>query len=104
MRALNWRPSVARSCAAFLNCMETASMSSSNVDETAVGMKPTDVLVATPEVLPREHGPRDPSRVTRGGGLAETLLARKRSRKADALISDWHRRGRLLDIGCGSFP
>jgi SAM-dependent methyltransferase len=83
--------------------METASMPSSNLDETLVEMKSTDVLVGTPELLPRDDVLSDP-RVTRGGGLAETLLARKRSRKADSLISDWHRRGRLLDIGCGSFP
>jgi SAM-dependent methyltransferase len=42
--------------------------------------------------------------VTRGYGLLEGFLARKRASKANALIPSDHRRGRLLDIGCGSFP
>jgi SAM-dependent methyltransferase len=84
--------------------METASMPSTNLDEAWVETKSTEVLVGSRELLPRHDVLTDRPRVTRGGGLAETLLARQRSRKADSLILDWHRRGRLLDIGCGSFP
>lgn len=43
-------------------------------------------------------------RFTRGSGLLENYLARKRARKADSLISDKLRSGRVLDIGCGSSP
>lgn len=42
--------------------------------------------------------------VTRGYGLLETYLAKKRAAKANSLIPRGHRSGRLLDIGCGSFP
>lgn len=42
--------------------------------------------------------------VTRGHGLFERLLAELRCRKADSLIPSSHRRGRLLDIGCGAYP
>lgn len=44
------------------------------------------------------------SSVTRGHGYLEGFLARKRCRRADALISPDRRAGRLLDIGCGTFP
>ncbi len=43
-------------------------------------------------------------RPTRGGGLLEPLLARMRAHKANRLIPPQLRDGRLLDIGCGSFP
>ncbi|NIM14055.1 MAG: methyltransferase domain-containing protein [Candidatus Aminicenantes bacterium] len=43
-------------------------------------------------------------RVTRGTGLLENVLSRKRSRKANKLIPDALRSGRLLDIGCGTYP
>jgi len=42
--------------------------------------------------------------VTRGSGLLEGLLAKKRAAKANSLIKDFHRKGRILDIGCGSYP
>jgi SAM-dependent methyltransferase len=42
--------------------------------------------------------------VTRGSGLFEGLLARLRAWKANSLISKEQRQGRILDIGCGSFP
>ena len=42
--------------------------------------------------------------VTRGHGLLEGLLARLRCRQANRLISPELRVGRLLDIGCGSYP
>jgi SAM-dependent methyltransferase len=32
------------------------------------------------------------------------LLARQRARRADSLIPDGARTGRILDIGCGSYP
>ncbi len=41
---------------------------------------------------------------TRGKGLLEPLLARLRMQQANALIPDTLRAGRILDIGCGSFP
>ena len=41
---------------------------------------------------------------TRGKGLLEPLLARLRARKANQLIPWRLREGRILDIGCGSFP
>jgi SAM-dependent methyltransferase len=43
-------------------------------------------------------------RVTRGGGLLEGFLARMRARRAQALIPDGLRTGRILDIGCGPHP
>ncbi len=44
------------------------------------------------------------SNVTRGNGLLEAFLAKKRCRLADSLIPASCRTGRILDIGCGSFP
>jgi SAM-dependent methyltransferase len=46
----------------------------------------------------------DKESVTRGFGLLERYLAKKRSRRANALISAFHRNGRILDIGCGTYP
>jgi SAM-dependent methyltransferase len=45
-----------------------------------------------------------PARVTRGSGRLEPLLARLRARKANGLIDPGARAGRILDIGCGSYP
>lgn len=42
--------------------------------------------------------------VTRGRGHLEEFLAKRRVRKANALIPEALRRGRVLDIGCGFFP
>lgn len=42
--------------------------------------------------------------VTRGSGLLEGFLADKRAEKANSLISEGLRKGKILDIGCGSFP
>lgn len=41
---------------------------------------------------------------TRGSGLLEGFLAKKRTQKANSLIKDKQRKGRILDIGCGSYP
>ncbi len=41
---------------------------------------------------------------TRGYGVLEKLLARRRAHIADSLISNSLRSGKILDIGCGSFP
>ncbi len=41
---------------------------------------------------------------TRGKGLLEPLLARLRMQRANDLIPARLRSGRILDIGCGSFP
>ena len=43
-------------------------------------------------------------RPTRGKGLLEPFLARQRARQANLLIPPELRAGRILDIGCGSFP
>jgi len=41
---------------------------------------------------------------TRGKGLLESFLAHQRARQANLLIPPELRQGRILDIGCGSFP
>ncbi len=41
---------------------------------------------------------------TRGKGLLEPALARLRTQRANGLIPAHLRAGRILDIGCGSFP
>ena len=41
---------------------------------------------------------------TRGTGLLEPTLARWRARRANNLIPAHLRSGRILDIGCGSYP
>ncbi len=45
-----------------------------------------------------------PTRFTRGKGLLEPRLARWRARRAERLIPARLRSGRILDIGCGSYP
>lgn len=42
--------------------------------------------------------------VTRGYGLLENFLARKRAKIANSLIPSASRDGRILDIGCGKVP
>jgi SAM-dependent methyltransferase len=42
--------------------------------------------------------------VTRGYGLLEKFLAKKRARVANRLIPDKLRHGKILDIGCGTMP
>lgn len=44
------------------------------------------------------------SPATRGKGLLEPFLARQRARIANRLIPAGLRGGRILDIGCGSYP
>jgi SAM-dependent methyltransferase len=44
------------------------------------------------------------ARATRGHGLLEPWLARLRARRADRLIPERLRGGRILDVGCGSSP
>lgn len=46
----------------------------------------------------------DTKHATRGHGVMENFLARKRARMADKLIPSSHRKGRIADIGCGAFP
>ncbi len=41
---------------------------------------------------------------TRGNGLLEGFLAKKRAEIANGLIPPGARSGRLLDVGCGTFP
>ena len=42
--------------------------------------------------------------VTRGKGLLEPFLARQRATCANHLIPEELRSGRILDVGCGSYP
>jgi SAM-dependent methyltransferase len=42
--------------------------------------------------------------ITRGNGLLEDLLVRKRAAMADILIPNALRTGKILDIGCGASP
>lgn len=48
--------------------------------------------------------PSTPSNFTRGKGLLEPFLARMRSRQANRMIPPGLRTGRILDVGCGSYP
>jgi SAM-dependent methyltransferase len=43
-------------------------------------------------------------RYTRGKGLLEPILAQLRAKRANQLIPADLRQGRILDIGCGSYP
>ncbi len=43
-------------------------------------------------------------KATRGEGLLEAWLSKLRYRKADSLIPESYRNGRILDIGCGYNP
>lgn len=47
---------------------------------------------------------KDAISLTRGNGKLERLLAQLRAKKANELIPDELRSGRILDIGCGSNP
>jgi SAM-dependent methyltransferase len=51
-----------------------------------------------------ENASETNSNVTRGSGLLEAWLAKKRSVRANRLIPAQLRSGRILDIGCGSHP
>jgi SAM-dependent methyltransferase len=42
--------------------------------------------------------------VTRGSGLLEAWLARRRAATAERLIPEAARQGSILDIGCGTYP
>jgi SAM-dependent methyltransferase len=44
------------------------------------------------------------TKFTRGKGLLEPVLARLRTQRANQLIPEELRDGRILDIGCGSYP
>lgn len=44
------------------------------------------------------------SHATRGHGILEPFLAKKRARQANKMIPARLRKGRILDIGCGSYP
>ena len=46
----------------------------------------------------------EPTHTTRGYGILEPFLAQLRARRADKLIPFHLREGRILDIGCGSYP
>lgn len=41
---------------------------------------------------------------TRGTGILEVFLAKQRASKANSFIRKSDRKGRILDIGCGSYP
>ena len=42
--------------------------------------------------------------VTRGSGILEHFLSKKRAQKANYLIPNRYRTGRILDVGCGFYP
>lgn len=42
--------------------------------------------------------------LTRGFGLLENFLAKKRAALANELVHKNHKKNRVLDIGCGTFP
>lgn len=46
----------------------------------------------------------DKDNITRGYGLLEIFLAKKRAKKVNGLIPERLRSGRILDIGCGTIP
>lgn len=46
----------------------------------------------------------DTNSYTRGSGLLEGFLAKQRAKKANSFITKELRRGKILDIGCGSYP
>jgi SAM-dependent methyltransferase len=48
--------------------------------------------------------PGAPDRFTRGHGVLEPWLARMRARQANRRIPNNLRSGRILDVGCGSYP
>ncbi|VVB51864.1 Ubiquinone biosynthesis O-methyltransferase [uncultured archaeon] len=41
---------------------------------------------------------------TRGNGLLEAYFASQRRKKAEKIIPDSARKGRILDVGCGAYP
>lgn len=45
-----------------------------------------------------------PKKYTRGKGYLESYLAKLRANKANQLIPNNLRQGRILDIGCGTYP
>ena len=50
------------------------------------------------------EAPLPKERVTRGSGLLETFLARRRAEMANRLIPSISRAGCIADIGCGRHP
>ncbi|MEK6855013.1 MAG: class I SAM-dependent methyltransferase [Nanoarchaeota archaeon] len=44
------------------------------------------------------------NKFTRGEGLLEEFLSRKRAKMADFFIRESDRKGKILDIGCGKYP
>ncbi|MEE9614367.1 MAG: class I SAM-dependent methyltransferase [Thermodesulfobacteriota bacterium] len=46
----------------------------------------------------------DKKKVTRGHGFLENFLAGLRAKKAESRIPPASRKGRILDVGCGSYP
>lgn len=48
--------------------------------------------------------PKSPPKFTRGSGILEPWLAYLRANQANRLIPDRLRSGRILDIGCGTYP
>ena len=45
-----------------------------------------------------------PVQTTRGHGVLEPMLSRLRASRANRLVPESLRQGRILDIGCGSYP
>jgi SAM-dependent methyltransferase len=51
-----------------------------------------------------KHHEEHVKHTTRGHGILEPFLARQRAKLANGMIPDKLRSGRILDIGCGSYP
>jgi SAM-dependent methyltransferase len=56
-----------------------------------------------PEIM-SDIQPTSSKKSTRGHGVLEPLLAYWRAQKANSIITPQLRSGRILDIGCGSYP
>jgi SAM-dependent methyltransferase len=54
--------------------------------------------------LKNQANKTDILKVTRGSGLLEQFLAKQRSKIADHNIPDVLRNGKIIDIGCGTYP
>lgn len=59
---------------------------------------------STPASTSHDSAPAHSGHTTRGSGILEPWLAKQRAKRANRMIPDKLRSGRILDIGCGSFP
>jgi SAM-dependent methyltransferase len=69
-------------------------------------MDPSSTSIGAPRAVSRADSreTQPAPAVTRGHGTLERFLAARRCSVADRLIPDSLRDGRLVDVGCGSYP